>query len=75
MYTLNAGKLTANHHIDVVVFVFCSAPTSLIDRRSDNPRLPVGIAERRIRLREGETIRRVAMVASCSEVTGLTSIN
>ena len=73
MYTFNSGKLTANQDINVIVFIFCSAPNSLIDKRSDHPRLPVGIAKRRIRLRSGESIRGVAMVDSCSEVADITS--
>lgn len=68
MYTINGNVLTTNRDLSIIAYVHSSAPQSLIDKQSEKPRIPEGLARRKIHLRAGESVAGIAQVISYVEV-------
>jgi hypothetical protein len=65
MYAFHDGRLTARRDINVVAFIYTTAPESLIDKHSKNARIPIGIVRAAFTLRKGDFRERIASVVSC----------
>lgn len=69
MYTINSSQITANCDIGVEVIIVCSTPTSLIDKRSNTPRVPMhGLTRKTLMLHSGEVLGGIVKVVGCNPI-------